>query len=88
VPRYNWCETSHRELCRRMPLVEPFNVTLGQMSDAAMAGDDEIEALESWLDDIRLCRRRVLEEAFKTLPTATSLLLSTWNKDDEVFVKS
>lgn len=80
-------QPAYRELSRRMPLVDPFNATLAQMSDTAMATSDEIEALESWLEDTRQCRHQVLEEAFKTLPTATSLLLSTWNKDDEAFVK-
>jgi len=78
---------AYRGLSRRMPLVEPFNATLAQVSDSAMANDEEIEALKSWFDDTRQCRRQVLEEAFEGLPTATGLLLSAWNKDDEVFAK-
>jgi hypothetical protein len=78
-PRYHLLAT-------RMPLATVFDATLPQMAASTLASDDEVAALELWLNDTRTCRKQLADEVLRASPASLGILVTNWNKDDEAFV--
>jgi hypothetical protein len=76
----------YQALATHMPLVVSYSTTLLQMTDTALASNDDVVALGLWLDDIQECRRQIADAAVRGFPTSLAVLVENWNKDDEAFV--
>jgi len=77
---------SYQRLAARMPLASVFDATLSQMSDPSFADRHEVASLGLWLKDVEKCRDQVFDITLSDFPTALSVLVANWNKDDETFV--
>ncbi|HUN44588.1 MAG TPA: hypothetical protein VMU81_30230 [Acetobacteraceae bacterium] len=79
-------DPTYQQLATRMPLASVFDATLSQMSDPSFADSDEVASLGLWLRDVGKCRDQVFDITLRDFPTALSVLVTNWNKDDETFV--
>jgi hypothetical protein len=75
----------YRQLAVHMPLVQPFDTTLVQLTDPRFASHDDIVALGYWLDDMQSCRAHLSDAVLRAFPVALSVLVAGWNRDDETF---
>jgi hypothetical protein len=76
----------YRSLAQHMPLVDVNEATLTQMTDTSLATRTDYNLIADWQRDIRACRARLLEVIERADPLYVPIVLTGWNKDDEVLV--
>jgi hypothetical protein len=70
-----------------MPLADIATVSLPQMTNPRLASEDEIAALDTWIDDLNACRGQLLEVTYATIPSLGPIIEEARNEDYLAFVK-
>jgi hypothetical protein len=79
-------DARYQHLTGLVPLAAPYQASVVQMTNTALANGDEVRALTAWTQDMQKCRRDVIGWVRQSSPVSLALVLSAWADEDEVFV--